>query len=102
MQGSGDQKFTYGVDGAVLQKLADRSPVLAGLYETMSKSMNATPPFSLGYPSESTQSSDYPGNDIDESDAALVSKILSQNAIFPENTRLCKTRDGTSLEVLVA
>lgn len=90
------------MDGTVLQKLADRSPILASLYEEISESINARPPFSLGYPSETAQSSYYPRNDIKESDVTMVSKILEQNSIFPENTRLRKTDDGVGFEVLLA
>ncbi|KPM44896.1 Dipeptidyl peptidase 3 [Neonectria ditissima] len=100
--GSGDQKFIPGVDGTILRNLADRSPKLAGLYEKISKPINATPPFSLGYPSEISQSSYYPGNDISEEDIALVSKVLEQNSVFPENTRLQVRDDGTGFDVLLA
>lgn len=64
--------------------------------------INARPPFSLGYPSETAQSSYYPGNDIREEDVMMVSKVLEQNSIFPENTRLQKADDGTGFEVLLA
>lgn len=86
----------------VLQALATRSPILAKLYEEISESIGARPPFSLGYPSEATQSSYYLGGDINESDIALVSKTLEQNFIFPENTRVRKAADGSGLEVLLA
>jgi dipeptidyl-peptidase-3 len=62
--------------------------------------MAAIPPFNLGFPSETSQSSYYPGGTISESDAALVSKVLEQNSIFPENTRLQKTEGG--FDVLIA
>ncbi|CAM1507779.1 Fc.00g046270.m01.CDS01 [Cosmosporella sp. VM-42] len=100
--GSGDQKFIPSVDQTVLQKLADRSPILARLYDEISESINARPPFNLGYPSETAQSSYYPRNDIKESDVTMVSKILEQNSIFPENTRLRKTDDGAGFEILIA
>ncbi|RYP89132.1 hypothetical protein DL769_000180 [Monosporascus sp. CRB-8-3] len=100
--GSGDQKFIPGVASTVLQKLADRSPILAGLYEEISESINARPPFSLGYPSETAQSGYYLGNNIKESDVTMVSKVLEQNCIFPENTRLRKADDGAGFEVLLA
>lgn len=58
------------------------------------------PPFHLGFPSDTAQSSYYPGDTISESDANMVSNILEQNAIFPENTRLQKTKDG--FDVLIA
>ncbi|RYP55899.1 hypothetical protein DL771_012275 [Monosporascus sp. 5C6A] len=100
--GSGDQKFIPGIDSTVLKTLAERSPILADLYAEISESLNARPPFSLGYPSETAQSGYYLGNGIKESDVTLVSKVLEQNSIFPENTRLRKADDGTGFEVLLA
>ncbi|KID79394.1 Dipeptidyl peptidase 3 [Metarhizium brunneum] len=82
--GSGDQKFVPGIENHVLKKLADRFSVLRELYD------------------ETSQSSYYLGNAISESDAAIVSKILEQNAVFPENTRLRKSEDGTEYDVLIA
>jgi dipeptidyl-peptidase-3 len=76
--------------------------MLAGLYDQISESINARPPFSLGYPSETAQSSYYLGKDIREEDVAMVSKVLEKNSIFPENTRLRKADDGTGFEVLLA
>ena len=90
------------MDGAVLQKLAGKSATLESLFEEISESINARPPFSLGVPSETAQSSYYPGNDIQNSDLAIVSTILEQNSIFPENTRVHKIDDGTGFEVLLA
>ncbi|KFG79908.1 hypothetical protein MANI_120270 [Metarhizium anisopliae] len=83
-------------------KLADRSSVLRELYEEIHKSIESIPPFNLGFPSETSQSSYYLGNAISESDATIVSKILEQNSVFPENTRLRKSEDGTEYEVLIA
>lgn len=90
------------MDAAVLKSLAARSAKLESLFEEISHSISSRPPFSLGLPSETAQSSYYPGNDITESDLALVSTILEQNHIFPENTRVRKTDDGTGFEVLLA
>ncbi|KAL7919046.1 peptidase family M49 domain-containing protein [Trichoderma austrokoningii] len=98
--GSGDQKFIPSVDKSLLHKLATRSPVLEKLYQNISRDIDAAPPFHLGFPSDTAQSSYYPGGTISESDANVVSKILEQNAIFPENTRLQKTKDG--FDVLTA
>ena len=39
---------------------------------------------------------------ITEQEIAVVSKVLEQNAVFPENTRLRKTPTGTDYEVLLA
>ncbi|KAL6863098.1 hypothetical protein ACO1O0_003342 [Amphichorda felina] len=41
----------------------------------------------------------YPGNDVEESDVAMVSKVHKQRSIFPENTRLRKADDGAGFEV---
>ncbi len=102
MQGSGDQKFIPGVSDGILQKLADRSPALSSLYDGISTSIRARPPFSLGYPSESTQSSYYLGSTFTEEDIAAVSKVLEQNGIFPENTRIRKAENSIDYEVLIA
>ncbi|KAK9435535.1 dipeptidyl peptidase III [Metarhizium brunneum] len=101
-KGSGDQKFAPGIENRVLKKLADRSSVLTELYEEIHKSIESIPPFNLGFPSETSQSSYYLGNAISESDAAIVSKILEQNAVFPKNTRLQKSKDDTEYDVLIA
>jgi dipeptidyl-peptidase-3 len=85
-----------------LQRLANRSPQLSKLYDQISASIGTIPPFSLGYPSESTQSSYYPGILITEEEITVVSKVLEQNSIFPENTRLCKATNGVDYEVLLA
>ncbi|UKZ86029.1 uncharacterized protein TrAFT101_001869 [Trichoderma asperellum] len=98
--GSGDQKFIPNVDKSVLRKLAARSTVLGELYQNISRDVDAMPPFNFGFPSDTAQSSYYPGDTFSESDAYTVSKILEQNAIFPENTRLQKTKDG--FDVLIA
>lgn len=66
----------------------------------MSSDVDAMPPFHLGFPSETAQSSYYLGDIVSESDANTVSKILEQNTIFAENTRLQKTKDG--FDVLIA
>lgn len=90
------------MDKSVLQKLSSRSPTLASLYEQIFESINDRPPFSLGYSSDTAQSAYYPKNDIKEEDVAMVSRILEQNSIFAENTRLQKTNDGVGFEVLLA
>lgn len=75
---------------------------MANLYGKISESINARPPFSLGYPSDNTQSCYYPANDIKELDATIVSRVLEQNSVFPENTRLRKAHDGGEFDVLLA
>ncbi|KAJ3521737.1 hypothetical protein NM208_g13157 [Fusarium decemcellulare] len=100
--GSGDQKFIPGVESTVLQKLASRSSTLERLYGDICEHLKARPPFGLGYPSHSTQSSYYPVNYISESEIAEVSKVLEQNSFFPENTRLRKEGNGTGFTVYIA
>ncbi|KAK4235370.1 peptidase family M49-domain-containing protein [Achaetomium macrosporum] len=99
--GSGDQKFVPGVGDDVLSKMAAMSSRLSELYHEISASINAIPPFSLGYPSETTQSSYYLGT-ITEQEIRTVSKILEQHAILPENTRIRKADNGVDFEVLLA
>ena len=53
--------------------------------------MMARPPFSLGFPSDLTQSAYYPGDQrISRDEIALVSQALEERSIFPENTRIRK------------
>ncbi|TLD28813.1 hypothetical protein PspLS_03748 [Pyricularia sp. CBS 133598] len=101
--GSGDQKFVPAVDGLALKSLASRSPRLTELYKQMAESINARPPFSLGYPADSTQSSYYPDSlSITEEEIKAVSRALEQNSVFLENTRLRKAANGVDYELLVA
>ncbi|TGJ79176.1 hypothetical protein E0Z10_g9592 [Xylaria hypoxylon] len=100
--GSGDQKFVPAVDASVLRILAARSTRLSELYEVIAPSIYAVPPYSLGYPSETTQSSYYPEGNITEQEVSLVSRTLEKNSIFPENTRIRKTDGGADFEVLIA
>lgn len=82
--------------------MARTLPKLTNLYDGISEVIDARPPFGLGYPSETTQSSYYPKNDVSESEIAMVSKVLEQNSIYPENTRLQKADNDTDYEVLLA
>ncbi|XXH00202.1 hypothetical protein Hte_006544 [Hypoxylon texense] len=99
--GSGDQKFAPRVKPDTLQRLASRSPKLSSLYADIQSSIAAIPPFTLGYPSTLAQSSYYPGELIGKDEIAPVSQHLAFHSIFPENTRLRKTGEGT-FEVLQA
>ncbi|KAH6842422.1 peptidase family M49-domain-containing protein [Chaetomium sp. MPI-CAGE-AT-0009] len=99
--GSGDQKFVPDLDDGVLRALAGLSPRLTELHREISTSIYARPPFSLGYPSDTSQSTYYLGN-VTEQEIAMVSRVLEQNSIFPENTRIRKADDGVDFEVLLA
>jgi dipeptidyl-peptidase-3 len=57
--------------------------------------MLSIPPFSLGYPSDVAQSAYYPGDFvITKEEIVLVSKALENRSIYPENTRIRKTKTG--------
>ncbi|KAK4203675.1 dipeptidyl peptidase [Triangularia verruculosa] len=100
--GSGDQKFTPSVEGKEIRKLASLSPRLDELYSLFSGSISAIPPYSLGFPSDTAQSSYYPGDSISEGEIAMVSKVLEQHSVFPENTRIRRGENKTDFDVLVA
>ncbi|KAK5630389.1 hypothetical protein RRF57_006104 [Xylaria bambusicola] len=100
--GSGDQKFVPAVDASVLQTFATRSPRLSELHKAIAPSIYAVPPYSLGYPSETTQSSYYPESHITKEEIGIVSKALEQHSVFPENTRIRKSDNGTDFKVLIA
>ncbi|KAI3323189.1 peptidase [Xylariaceae sp. AK1471] len=99
--GSGDQKFTPGINIGKLEKLASRSPELTRLFGKCIPGISLTPPFGLGYPSDVAQSSYYLGQRISKSEIAAVSKVLNSNSIFLENTGIRKTGD-TTFEVIQA
>lgn len=86
----------------VLQNLATKSPKLLGLYQEIEGYIFAVPPFSLGYPSDATQTTYYLGKGITEKDITSVSKALESNSIFPENTRIRASKNGVHFDVLLA
>jgi dipeptidyl-peptidase-3 len=94
VQGSGDQKFVPDVNPEVVQNLSAKSPRLAHLYEGISRPMFAIPPYGLGYPSDTTQSSYYPSGNLSEAEISSISKLLEQKGIYPENTRISKQSDA--------
>jgi dipeptidyl-peptidase-3 len=99
--GSGDQKFLPDLDDDVFRKLAGLTPKLTELYKEISIPIRARPPFSLGYPSDTAQSAYYLRNTT-EQEITMVSRVLEQNAIFPENTRIRKAANNLDFDVLVA
>lgn len=79
-----------------LKKLAARSSRLQELYEEFSKEIFSVPPFNLGFPSDTAQSAYYPGPcDIRSEEAEVISQVLQENSIFPENTRIRKSMECT-------
>jgi dipeptidyl-peptidase-3 len=90
-QGEGDQKFVPGVTAEALRKIASITPQTEASLEKIIDSLLAVPPFGLGYPSKNAQSGYYPSEEhITEDDIAKVSKLMVENSIGPENTRLRK------------
>lgn len=80
----------------LLKNLAARSCRLQQLYEEFSEEIFSVPPFNLGFPSDTAQSAYYPGPcDITSEEAELISQVLQENSIFPENTRIRKNMETT-------
>ncbi|KAK7448564.1 dipeptidyl-peptidase 3 [Colletotrichum acutatum] len=100
--GSGDQKFIPAIPMAVFAKIATKTERLQALYNSFADAVYSSPPFSLGYPGETTQSTYYSGNHIDKEEIAMVSRVLEQNSIFPENTRLTKLDGDLQFELRIA
>lgn len=103
MQGSGDQKFIPAISKDKLAGLAaSATSSAATLWEQIQDSMFQTPPISLGLPAQLTQSTYYPGHQGPsfQEDAALVSKVMDELRILPENTRLEKRSLSPEKDVL--
>jgi len=89
------------VGAEFLCSLAAKSPKSVELLDRVLPSILSIPPYGLGYPSETTQTAYYMGAGITEQEVQAVSKILEQNSIFPENTRIRKDDNG-DFKVLLA
>ncbi|UQC90711.1 dipeptidyl-peptidase 3 [Colletotrichum lupini] len=100
--GSGDQKFIPAIPGTVFAKIATKSDRLQAFYSSFADAIYSSPPFSLGYPGETTQSTYYPGNHITKEEIAMVSQVLEQKSILPENTRLRKLDGDAGFELQIA
>lgn len=91
MQGSGDQKFLPSVSSGALAKLSKKSPKLEVLYERISSAITTVPPYGLGFPSDTAQSTYYLGDSvITQNEIAAISRWLEEHSILPENTRIQK------------
>ncbi|KAI0199001.1 peptidase family M49-domain-containing protein [Astrocystis sublimbata] len=88
--GSGDQKFVPKMNPHALNIIAAQTPDLTSLYDEFRDHIFAVPPYSLGFPSNLSQSSYYFGNEISKEEIASVSKALDAASVFPENTRIEK------------
>jgi dipeptidyl-peptidase-3 len=75
----------------VLERLSKKSPKLESLCEKIAAPILSIPPWSLGYPSNSAQSSYYPDSvTITKDEIRAVSQSLGDHSIYPENTRIRK------------
>lgn len=106
VQGSGDQKFIPEIPKEKLATLAVAADATS-IWEQIEKPMYQTPPLSLGPPSEMSQSTYYPGHGSAsfQEDAALVSRVMEELSILPENTRLQRTSpssDNVHLDIFQA
>lgn len=92
VRGRGDQKIIPKVSPEFFQKLAAVSVRATELYKVIEHALFSKPPFSLGYPSDTTTSAYYPGPArITKDEISLISRVMQEHQIYPENTRLRKT-----------
>ncbi|KAJ5543131.1 hypothetical protein N7535_005560 [Penicillium sp. DV-2018c] len=101
--GSGDQKFIPAIPKDKLGALAAAATSSATtLWEQVQDAMFQIPPLGLGPPDQLTQSTYYPGHEIAsfQEDAALVTKVMDELKILPENTRVEKRTLAPKDEVL--
>ncbi|KAJ9657449.1 hypothetical protein H2198_004324 [Neophaeococcomyces mojaviensis] len=93
--GRGDQKFVPRISQSTFEKLATISHEAGRLKEHIGTAMLAESPFSLGYPSESTQSQYYPEGSrrMTEKQISALSRLMEKAKLWPENTRLQHTED---------
>lgn len=104
-QGRGNQKFVPAILPADLEKISHISAQAKQLYKGFDRTIFRKPPYNLGFPSDFAQSAYYLSDqqlNYDELDK--ISKILGDNGIHPENTRLRNksSNDKTMFEVLQA
>ncbi|KAI9846535.1 MAG: hypothetical protein M1837_003956 [Sclerophora amabilis] len=89
--GHGDQKFNPKVTTEFLEKVSSVSLVASELHKQFAEVIVGQTPSSLGFPSDVAQSSYYPGTSrMSREEIAEVSRILENNSIHPENTRILK------------
>jgi dipeptidyl-peptidase-3 len=80
------------VTAEFMEKISSVSAIASELYEKLKEAILAVRPGGLGFPSDVAQSSYYPGNlRMSHEEIAAVSRILEDNSIYPENTRIRKS-----------
>lgn len=88
-----------------LGKLAMVSDKIKELWRSIESPMYAWPPYRLGFPSDTMQSTYYPDSEpLTEVESELIQSTLAQNSIWPENIRIQKKTVGgrVSIQLLQA
>ncbi|CAN9409337.1 unnamed protein product [Alternaria alternata] len=100
----GGQKFVPDMSRVSLERILQSSNSESSPSTELVDGIIKTPPFGLGYPSETLISNYYPDAHVTREEIAYVSKVLDKAGIEPENTRVrkCVDADGTHFEVLQA
>ncbi|KAK1706799.1 peptidase family M49-domain-containing protein [Colletotrichum lupini] len=91
---SGDRKGIPNVPPDALRNMAMISPDAARKLEEIIGPMLNPQPASLGYPSDRSQSSYYPGKRITKVECQAISTLMEKHKLAPENTRLHKIEHG--------
>ncbi|KIW65771.1 hypothetical protein PV04_07998 [Phialophora macrospora] len=90
--GRGDSKITPNVTTDCMDRIASVSQRATELWTQIGHRLLSKPPFSLGFPSETTTSAYYPGlSRITKDEVSMVSRVMELHQVFPENPRLRKT-----------
>ena len=101
----GDSKFIPRISEEDLAALSMASPEANRLFikfKDRAYAAQTVPPMHFGYPDAGHVSAYYPESpDITKEEITLISQVLEEKKLLPENTRLRKTRDG-DFEVLIA
>ncbi|KAL9615522.1 MAG: hypothetical protein Q9167_000035 [Letrouitia subvulpina] len=93
--GSGDQKFRPGLKLESMEAVSRVSEKTENLFYSVAQAMYALQPSSLGFPGNGTQSAYYPSDlAFSKEEIAAVSKLMEQNGVLPENTRIQKKMQG--------
>ncbi|KAK6527450.1 hypothetical protein TWF694_004439 [Orbilia ellipsospora] len=104
--GKGDQKFNPRIPEEEFRKLVSGSKRAATLYESSWEAIYALAPACLGYPSESGQAqsryylAEDGADDFTKDEISAISKILHDQGINQENTRILKHLVGDIYEYI--
>jgi dipeptidyl-peptidase-3 len=104
-KGIGDTKAVPHVSMDVMRKMASVSSEAAAALENIIDAMLTVPPYTLGYPSETAQSSYYFGDKaITKEEVLALAKVMERHNIWPDNTRVHTTVEGDTpvFEILQA